>query len=165
MTARSFSPRSSHAAHEDRRRLQSLARRFRTCRAVPVDHAEEFDSPETIDAICRVLEGAGHTTARLGYGRPLLSRLLDDPPDLVFNNIAEGLHGRSREAQVPAACEMLGIPYTGSDPLTLALTLDKDLAKRVVASHGLATRGTCSSSGSRRSPAERIRGGSPFPSS
>jgi D-alanine-D-alanine ligase len=104
----------------------------------PVDHAEEFDSVETIDAIARVLEGGGHTVDRLGYGRGLVSRLLADPPDLVFN-IAEGWSGRSREAQVPALCEMLGIPYTGSDPLTLALTLDKDLAKRVVASHGLAT--------------------------
>jgi D-alanine-D-alanine ligase len=104
----------------------------------PVDHAEEFDSPATIDAIADVLAGAGHEVVRLGYGRALLERLLAAPPDLVFN-IAEGWHGRSREAQVPAVCEMLGIPYTGSDPLTLALTLDKDLAKRVVASHGLAT--------------------------
>src|SRR5262249_25103576 len=62
--------------------------------------------------------------------------VLRDPPDLVFN-IAEG-HGvsRSREARVPAVLEMLGIPYTGADPLTLAVTLDKDCARRLVASHG-----------------------------
>src|SRR5262249_27006114 len=59
---------------------------------------------------------------------------LADPPDFVFN-IAEGRGvGRSREAHVPAVLEMLGIPYTGSDPLTLAATLDKDVAKRLVAS-------------------------------
>jgi len=104
----------------------------------PVDHAEEFDSPATIDALAAVLAAAGHRVERLGFGRPFLERLLADPPDLVFN-IAEGLSGRSREAHVPAVCEMLGVPYTGSDPLTLALTLDKDLAKRVVASRGLAT--------------------------
>lgn len=104
----------------------------------PVDHAEEFDSPATIDALAHVLASEGHTVERLGFGRPFLQRLLADPPDLVFN-IAEGLSGRSREAQVPAVCEMLGVPCTGSDPLTLALTLDKDLAKRVVASRGLAT--------------------------
>jgi len=104
----------------------------------PVDHAEEFDSPATIDALAQVLASAGHRVERLGFGRPFLERLLADPPDLVFN-IAEGLSGRSREAQVPAVCEMLGVPYTGSDPLTLALTLDKDLAKRVIASRGLAT--------------------------
>lgn len=104
----------------------------------PVDHAEEFDSPATIAALEQVLASAGHTVERLGFGRPFLERLLADPPELVFN-IAEGLSGRSREAQVPAVCEMLGVPCTGSDPLTLALTLDKDLAKRVVASRGLAT--------------------------
>jgi D-alanine-D-alanine ligase len=104
----------------------------------PVDHAEEFDSPATIDALAQVLMSAGHAVERLGFGRPFLERMLADPPDLVFN-IAEGLSGRSREAQVPAVCEMLGVPCTGSDPLTLALTLDKDLAKRVVASRGLAT--------------------------
>jgi D-alanine-D-alanine ligase len=104
----------------------------------PIDHAEEFDSPATIDALAAVLEGAGHRVSRLGFGRGFLGRMLADPPDLVFN-IAEGLEGRSREAQVPAVCEMLGVPCTGSDPLTLALTLDKDLAKRVVASRGLAT--------------------------
>ena len=48
-------------------------------------------------------------------------------------NIAEGTgSSRSREARVPAVLEMLGIPYTGSDPLTLAVTLDKDCAKRLV---------------------------------
>src|SRR5512143_4056164 len=104
----------------------------------PIDHAEEFDAPATIDAIAGVLAGEGHQVERLGFGRTFLERMLADPPELVFN-IAEGLAGRSREAQVPAVCEMLGVPYTGSDPLCLALTLDKDLAKRVVASRGLAT--------------------------
>jgi len=104
----------------------------------PLDHAEEFDSPATIEALAQVLASAGHTPERLGFGRRFLERMLANPPDLVFN-IAEGLSGRSREAQVPAVCEMLGVPYTGSDPLTLALTLDKDLAKRVVSSRGLAT--------------------------
>jgi D-alanine-D-alanine ligase len=32
---------------------------------------------------------------------------------------------------------MLGIPYTGSDPLTLAVTLDKDSARRLAQSHGI----------------------------
>ena len=104
----------------------------------PEDLAEEFDAPETIDALAAVLAGSGHAVVRLGAGRTFLERMLADPPDLVFN-IAEGLAGRSREAQVPAVCEMLGVPCTGSDPLTLAATLDKDVAKRIVASHGLAT--------------------------
>lgn len=101
---------------------------------LPDDIQEEFDSPVTIDAIAAVLEGLGHEVERLGDGRELLEHLLHHSPDFVFN-IAEG-HGigRSREARVPAVLEMLGIPYTGSDPLALSVTLDKDCAKRLVQS-------------------------------
>jgi D-alanine-D-alanine ligase len=59
---------------------------------------------------------------------------------MVFN-IAEGVQGRSREAHIPALLEFLNIPYTGSDPLTLAVTLDKSMAKRVVMSEGVPTPG------------------------
>src|SRR5213078_934841 len=105
---------------------------------LPDDFQEEFDSPDTVEAIASVLGGLGHRVERLGDGRELLERLLADPPDFVFN-IAEGQGvGRSREARVPAVLEMLGIPYSGSDPLTLAVTLDKDCAKRLVQSAGLA---------------------------
>lgn len=103
----------------------------------PDDWQEEFDSPATVEAIAGVLRGLGHTVELLGDGRPLLERLLADPPEFAFN-FAEGQGvGRSREARVPAVLEMLGIPYTGSDPLTLAVTLDKDCAKRLVASVGV----------------------------
>ncbi len=84
-----------------------------------------------------MLRGLGHEVRKLGDGRELVQRLLADPPDFVFN-MAEGQGiGRAREARVPAVLEMLGIPYTGSDPLVLAATLDKDCAKRLVASAGV----------------------------
>jgi D-alanine-D-alanine ligase len=103
---------------------------------LPDDWQEEFDSPGTIDAIASVLQQRGHQVAFLGDGRELIDKVLADPPDLVFN-FAEGQGiGRSREARVPAFLEMLGIPYTGSDPLTLAATLDKDCARRLVRSAG-----------------------------
>jgi D-alanine-D-alanine ligase len=103
----------------------------------PDDLQEEFDSPETVEAIAAVLRGLGHEVHLLGDGPPLLRRLLDDPPDFVFN-FAEGTGvSRSREARVPAVLEMLGIPYTGSDPLTLAVTLDKAAAKTLVAAAGV----------------------------
>src|SRR5919198_595389 len=104
---------------------------------LPDDFQEEFDSPATVEAIAAALRGLGHQVEKLGDGRELLQRLLADPPELVFN-FAEGQGvGRSREARVPAVLEMLDIPYTGSDPLTLAVTLDKVCAKRMVASHGI----------------------------
>src|SRR5215471_15376761 len=103
---------------------------------LPDDFQEEFDSPATIEAIATVLRGLGHNVEKLGDGRELLERLLANPPDFVFN-FAEGEGiGRCREARVPAVLELLGIPYTGSDPLTLAVTLDKDCAKRLVQSAG-----------------------------
>jgi D-alanine-D-alanine ligase len=103
------------------------------------DASEEYDPPETIDALARTIEDLGHETVRLGGGRDFLRAVVDADVDLVFN-IAEGrgVH-RSREAQVPSVLEMLGIPYTGSDPLTLAVGLDKAVAKRIVASHGVST--------------------------
>jgi D-alanine-D-alanine ligase len=105
---------------------------------LPEDAFEELDSIETVEAIESVLNRAGHEILRLGGGRDFLISVLENHVDLVFN-IAEGWGTRSREAQVPSVLEILGIPYTGSDPLTLALTLDKGMAKRVVMSAGVFT--------------------------
>jgi D-alanine-D-alanine ligase len=103
---------------------------------LPDDFQEEFDSPATVEAIAQVLRELGHQVTLLGDGRELLERLLADPPDFVFN-FAEGQGiSRCREARVPAVLETLGIPYSGSDPLTLAATLDKDVARRLVKSAG-----------------------------
>ncbi|MFO0726112.1 MAG: D-alanine--D-alanine ligase [Myxococcota bacterium] len=104
----------------------------------PDDRLEEYDSEATVEAIAGALAAAGHHPRRLGGGRKFLEAVLSSPPELVFN-IAEGFGTRSREAHVPAVCEMLKIPVTHSDPLTLALALDKAMAKRVVASGGIAT--------------------------
>ena len=105
---------------------------------VPDDLQEEFDNPATVEAIASVLRGLGHEVEKLGDGRELVERLLARPPEFVFN-FAEGQGvGRSREARVPAVLEMLGIPHTGSDPLTLAVTLDKECAKRLVRHEGVA---------------------------
>jgi D-alanine-D-alanine ligase len=99
----------------------------------PDDRFEEFDRPETVEALAAVLTAEGHEVVLLGDGRDLLARVLDNPPDLVWN-LAEGEGvGRCREARVPAALEMLAVPYTGSDPLTLAASLDKPVAKALVA--------------------------------
>jgi D-alanine-D-alanine ligase len=98
----------------------------------PDDLYEEFDAPVTIQAITAVLEKMGHTVTHLHDGEAFLEKVLWAKPDFVFN-FAEGTGvGRSREARVPAVCEMLGIPYTGSDPLALAVALDKDLTRRLV---------------------------------
>jgi D-alanine-D-alanine ligase len=104
----------------------------------PIDFLEEFDSEETIDAIRKVLESEGHEVIKLGGDTGLIDRLRQASVDIVFN-IAEGLQGRNREAHIPALLEFLNIPYTGSDPLTLSITLDKVMAKRVVMSQNIPT--------------------------
>ncbi len=101
------------------------------------DEYAEWDDPSTIAAVEAALGGAGEVI-RLEADESFPTRLRDTRPDIVFN-IAEGLHGPSREAQVPAICEFFGVPYTGSDPLALCLSLDKRRAKDVWAAAGVAT--------------------------
>jgi len=105
------------------------------------DALEEYDSPETVAMISAALESRGHQVIRLGGGTHFLENIRREKVDLVFN-FAEGRGNyRSREAQVPAVLEMLDIPYTGSDPLTLAVCLDKPLTKKLAALEGIATPG------------------------
>jgi len=105
----------------------------------PEDALEEYDSPETVEAIATVIEGLRHAVVRLGGGRQFLTNILTEPVDFVFN-IAEGLGSyRSREAQAPSVLEMLSIPYSGSDPQCLAICLDKPLTKKLVALAGVCT--------------------------
>jgi D-alanine-D-alanine ligase len=97
-----------------------------------VEETAEFDGIATIDAIDSALREIGHQTERIGSGRQLVNRLAAGGRwDLVFN-IAEGLHGAAREAQVPAILDLYEIPYTFSDPLVLAVCLHKGLTKTVV---------------------------------
>jgi D-alanine-D-alanine ligase len=102
------------------------------------DAEAEYDPPETIEAIRQAMESLGHEVVPLEANSELPQRLVEAKVDLVFN-IAEGLSGRNREAQVPALCELVGVPYTGSDSATLALALDKALAKRILKQHGILT--------------------------
>ncbi len=104
----------------------------------PYDWLEEYDSEDTIQAVQDAIEALGHEAVSLGAGRTFLERIRKTPVDLVFN-LAEGYKGRNREAHIPAILEMLEIPYTHSDPLTLAVTLDKEMAKRIVLSEGIPT--------------------------
>lgn len=101
--------------------------------------AAEFDGEDTIQAIEGALKERGYRTGRIGNIKALTRRLAaGDRWDLVFN-IAEGIAGFGREAQVPALLDAYDIPYTFSDPLVLALTLHKGMAKHIVRDMGVAT--------------------------
>jgi D-alanine-D-alanine ligase len=101
------------------------------------DEFAEWDSPATIAAVESALSHLGKVV-RLEAKEDFPERLRQAKPDIVFN-IAEGFHGVNREAHVPAICEFFGIPYTGSDPFTLSLCLDKARTKETLSFHGIPT--------------------------
>ncbi len=103
------------------------------------EQVAEFDRIDTIVAIERALQRAGHEVTRIGRALALIRRVAAGQRwDLVFN-IAEGARGQARESQVPAILDVVGVGYTFSDPLTLAVCLDKSLAKLCVRHAGVPT--------------------------
>jgi D-alanine-D-alanine ligase len=100
------------------------------------DWTAECEEAATVERIAAALTRLGHVVELFPFRKDLLERLTRQRPDVVFN-IAEGWSGRNRESLVPAILEFLGIPYTGSDALSLGLALDKALCKRVVAAAGV----------------------------
>ena len=105
-----------------------------------VDTIAELDNMTTINAIRKSLEERGHSAVAINCNENAYEKLykMRKKIDIVFN-IFEGLYGESRESEIPAMLEMMQIPYTGSDPLSLALCLDKIITKRVLLYHGIPT--------------------------
>lgn len=105
--------------------------------ATKADTYAEWDTQETIDAVRAALEQR-HRVSLIEANEEAFQRFRELQPDFVFN-IAEGWRGASREAQIPAMLEMLGIPYTGSDPITLGICLDKSRAKEILSYYNIPT--------------------------
>lgn len=104
----------------------------------PPDSNAELDSESTVNAIADALRAYGHHPVLIEADESAYGRIRQRRLDIVFN-LSEGIRGESRESHIPAMLEMLGIPYTGSGVLTLALTLDKPLTKKVLSYHGIPT--------------------------
>lgn len=104
----------------------------------PIDVVAEFDTPVTIEGLQDAIRANGHEPALIGDGQKLFTWLRNNSADIIFN-IAEGYHGRGREAQIPAMLEMLQIPYVGSDSVALGVALDKVMTKQVMKSEGIPT--------------------------
>ncbi|MBN1311218.1 MAG: hypothetical protein JXB30_07350 [Anaerolineae bacterium] len=122
--------------------LANLKQNAPTWPGMSPDQWDDLDSPKTIDAIVAALEKGGHQAeffeASIHPQHNLIHKLIAYKPDLCFN-IAEGHFGDGREAHIPAILEMLRIPYTGSQVMTLALALDKPMTKRILSYHDLPT--------------------------
>jgi len=104
----------------------------------PLDANAEFDHPSTIDVIAKAIEACGYKVKRIGNVTRLLEKMDHLDVDIVFN-ISEGISGRNRESQVPILLEMINKPFVGADALTLALTLDKIMAKKIFIAEGIPT--------------------------
>jgi D-alanine-D-alanine ligase len=103
---------------------------------LPEDFSAEYDDESTVEAIAEALKKGGCEVTKIEADEDAYGKIKRLKPDIVFN-IAEGLRGESRESHIPAMLEMLGIPHTGSGPLTLAVALDKALTHQVLASSGV----------------------------
>ncbi|MDZ7318011.1 MAG: D-alanine--D-alanine ligase [candidate division KSB1 bacterium] len=109
-----------------------------SAKEIPADFFAEGDSFETIHAVMDAVRWGGHEVVGLEGNDQVASELENSRPDLVFN-MTEGLFGDFRESYVPMICERLGLPYTGSDPLTLALCLNKARTKEVLGFYAITT--------------------------
>ncbi len=90
----------------------------------------EWDTWETINALKVAIEVFHHVTL-IEADNNAFEKFKQSKPDIVFN-IAEGFNNLSRESQIPAMLDMLNIPYTGSDALTLGICLDKARTKEIL---------------------------------
>ena len=102
-----------------------------------MDTYAEWDTWETINALKESLE-VFHNVTLIDANENVFEKLIEAKPDIVFN-IAEGIHGQSRESQIPAILDMLQIPYTGSDALTLGICLNKARTKEILSYHKIPT--------------------------
>jgi len=100
----------------------------------------DFDDPETTKLQIKYLRKIGYDVFPIEADEKAYLKLykLKNKIDLVFN-VSEGIHGKDREAQIPAMLEMLQIPYTGSSPLTQAIVLDKSKTKEILIAHKIPT--------------------------
>jgi len=103
-----------------------------------LDAIAELDSEETIEALKKALAWGGHEVVLIEADANVYNKIRGSKVDIVFN-IAEGFRGESRESHVPVICEMLGIPYTGSGPLTLAICLNKARTKEILNNYNIPT--------------------------
>ncbi|MEM1673955.1 MAG: ATP-grasp domain-containing protein [Candidatus Bathyarchaeia archaeon] len=114
----------------------NLRRKVKPGDNLPEDFYVEFDEESTVNAIASALRKGGCRVIKIEADENAYMRLRRCKPDIVFN-IAEGLLGESRESHIPVILEMLGIPYTGSGPATLAICLNKAMTHKVLSAYDI----------------------------
>lgn len=100
------------------------------------DTFAEWDSEETITAVKSALEAGGHEVSLIEADKDAYEKLKIINPEFVFN-VAEGIGGSSRESQIPSMLEMLDIPFTGSDSVTIGICHDKSRCKEILSYYNI----------------------------
>ncbi len=107
---------------------------------------DELDTLYSADCVEAALKETGHTVSRAPFTRDLdrLEEILSEhSADVVFN-LVEAVDGLGYLAGIaPRMLDDLGVPFTGADALTLALTSDKPRSKRRLAEAGVPTPPWC----------------------
>jgi len=102
------------------------------------DANAEFDPARVVNLVIEAVEKSGYEVKRIGNVTKLIEQLNHLEVDIVLN-LCEGISGRNRESQVPILLEMKDIPFVGADALTLGMTLDKAVAKKIFQAEGIPT--------------------------
>ncbi len=107
------------------------------------------DSPDPIEAeltsdaqkIAETLSGRGYTTSFLDFNFPFeaVQQIQDSKVDIVFNMCERINHSSLLEPHAASLFDILRIPYTGSNPFTLGLCLDKIRVKKLLSFHRIPT--------------------------
>ena len=106
-----------------------------------LERISESAVQDEVAAVEKALSGLGYQTeqAAIRQVSELQEALARYAPDLVFN-LCEGMDGNSAlESHIASLLELLEIPFTGSNSLTLALARNKNLAKKILRSSGILT--------------------------
>jgi D-alanine-D-alanine ligase len=98
-----------------------------------VDHQKKVTRNEIYEILSTKYE-----VEKIIADEKITEQLLKSEINLAFP-LTTGIKGESRQSQIPAILEMLGIPYIGSGVLGHALALDKSVAKKIFDYHQVAT--------------------------
>ncbi len=97
---------------------------------------------EEVGAIEESLRSGGFNPFVLSveyFSKDLIHTLLEISPKFVFN-LCEEINGKCElEMCIAGLLELMGIPYTGSDPFALGLALNKFHVKQILRSAGIPT--------------------------
>lgn len=96
----------------------------------PVFAEAEWETESTIGRLCDGWKKLGHNVIEYPIDKNFLSRWQSEHAKLdLVHTVVEGWGSLSREAWIPALCELSGIPYIGSNPFAQCLAMRKSTFK------------------------------------